>query len=68
MRAGLRAELSYESFPLSFPAERYLLMVRNRYMSLLSSFDDAELEAKVAEIKQAHPGERIELCHDDAAA
>jgi 2-polyprenyl-3-methyl-5-hydroxy-6-metoxy-1,4-benzoquinol methylase len=60
-RAGPRTRLSYESFPLSFPAERYLFMVRNRYMSLLSSFDDVELEAGVAEIRDAHPGERIEF-------
>ncbi len=59
--AGLCAELSYDSFPLSFPAERYLQMVRNRYMSLLASFDDAALEAGVAEIRRAHRGERIEF-------
>jgi SAM-dependent methyltransferase len=57
--AGMQAELTYESFPLSFPAERYLQMVRNRYMSLLSNFDDAQLEAGVAEIRRANPGERI---------
>ena len=57
--AGLRAELTYESFPLAFPTERYLQMVGDRYMSLLSHFDDAQLEAGVAEIRRAHPGERI---------
>ena len=58
-RAGLHAELSYESFPLAFPTERYLQMVRNRYMSLLSHFDDEQLEAGVAEIRRAHPGEQV---------
>ena len=57
--AGLRAELTYESFPMIFETERYLQMVRNRYMSLLSSFDDAQLEAGIAEIRRAHPGEKI---------
>jgi ubiquinone/menaquinone biosynthesis C-methylase UbiE len=57
--AGLLAELSYESFPLAFPTERYLQMVRNRYMSLLSAFDDEQLEAGVAEIRRAHPGEQV---------
>lgn len=57
--AGLKAELAQESFPLAFPAERYLQMVRNRYMSLLSNFGDAELEAGVAEIRRAHPGDEI---------
>jgi ubiquinone/menaquinone biosynthesis C-methylase UbiE len=59
--AGLRVELSFESFPLVFPAERYLQMVRNRYMSLLSHFDDAQLDAGVAEIRRAHPGEQFEF-------
>jgi SAM-dependent methyltransferase len=59
--AGLRAELTYSSFPLVFPAERYLQMVRDRYMSLLSEFTDAQLEAGVAEIKRAHPGEQIAM-------
>ena len=57
--AGLRAELTYESFPMIFETERYLQMVRNRYMSLLSSFDDAQLEAGIVEIRRAHPGEKI---------
>jgi 2-polyprenyl-3-methyl-5-hydroxy-6-metoxy-1,4-benzoquinol methylase len=57
--ADLETELSYESFSLTFPADRYLHMVRNRYMSLLSYFDDAQLEAGIAEIQRAHPGERI---------
>ena len=59
--AGLRTESACESFPLAFPAERYLQMVRNRYMSLLSHFDDAQLEAGVAEIRMAHPGGQIEF-------
>lgn len=60
MRAtGLQAELSFESFPLAFPAQRYLQMVRNRYMSLLSSFDDAAIDAGIAEIRRAHPGGQI---------
>ncbi len=57
--AGLEAELAYESFPLEFPAERYLQMVRDRHMSLLSHFSDAELEAGVAEIRRDHPGDQI---------
>jgi hypothetical protein len=34
-------------------------MVRNRYMSLLANFSDAELDAGVAEIRRAHPGDQI---------
>jgi SAM-dependent methyltransferase len=43
-RAGLRTELTYDEFPLVFSLNRYTQMVRNRYMSLLASFDDAELD------------------------
>jgi SAM-dependent methyltransferase len=57
--AGLGVDLAYESFPLVFPTERYLQMVRNRYMSLLSHFDDAQLEAGVAEIRRANPAGQI---------
>lgn len=64
--AGLDAELTYESFRLAFPVDRYLQMVRNRYMSLLSHFDDEQLDAGVAEIRRAHPGERVEF--DDTFA
>ena len=59
--AGLAAEVTRESFPLVFAAERYMQMVRDRYMSLLSAFGDTELEAGVAEIRRDHPGERIEF-------
>ena len=59
--AGLAAGVSQESFLMVFPTERYLEMVRNRYMSLLAGFDDAELEAGVAEIRRDHPAERIEF-------
>ena len=57
--AGLAAEVTYDGFPLSFPAGRYLEMVRNRYMPLLSAFDDAQLEAGIAEIQRAHPGGQL---------
>ena len=59
--AGLDTELTQESFSLSFPTERYLRMVRNRYMSLLSAFDDEQLEAGVAEIRAAHPEAEFSL-------
>jgi hypothetical protein len=59
--AGLETGLTYDRFHLRFPAERYLQMVRDRYMSLLSHFSDEELEAGAAEIRRAHPGEYIEF-------
>jgi ubiquinone/menaquinone biosynthesis C-methylase UbiE len=59
--AGLAVELSYDDFPLVFPTERYLAMVRDRYLSLLSMFDDEELAAGVAEIRRRYPGEWVEF-------
>jgi SAM-dependent methyltransferase len=57
--AGLEVDLSYKSFPMIFPTEHYLQLVRNRYMSLLSYFNDEQLEAGVAEIRRANPAEKI---------
>jgi len=36
-------------------------MVRHRYMSLLSKFDDAELENGINEIEREHPEEVLEF-------
>ena len=58
-RAGLRTELTYDEFPLVFSLNRYTQMVRNRYMSLLASFDDAELEAGISEMRRTHPGPEV---------
>ncbi len=59
--AGLAVELSYDDFPLVFPTERYMTMVRDRYLSLLSTFDDEEVAAGVEEIRRRYPGERVEF-------
>jgi len=59
--AGLAVELSYDEFSLAFPTDRYLGMVRNRYMSLLSTFDDDEIAAGVEEIRCRYSDERVEF-------
>jgi len=59
--AGLAVDLSYDDFPLVFPTERYVAMVRDRYLSLLSMFDDEELAAGVGEIRRRYPGEWVEF-------
>ena len=41
--------------------DRYLQMVRNRYMSLLSAFDDASSGSGGGRDPRAHPGEQIEF-------
>jgi ubiquinone/menaquinone biosynthesis C-methylase UbiE len=57
--AGLEAELNYDGFPLAFETGRYLQMVRDRYMSLLSAFTDEELDAGIARIRRDNPGEQV---------
>ncbi|MEV6151261.1 class I SAM-dependent methyltransferase [Nonomuraea sp. NPDC052129] len=58
-RCGLQTELTYDEFPLVFSVERYTKMVRNRYMSLLASFNDSELEAGISEIRRTNPGPEV---------
>jgi ubiquinone/menaquinone biosynthesis C-methylase UbiE len=59
--AGLTVELSYNDFPLVFPTERYVTMVGDRYLSLLSTFSDEEIAAGMKEIRRRYPGERVEF-------
>jgi ubiquinone/menaquinone biosynthesis C-methylase UbiE len=54
--AGLAAAVGYQEFELRIPKDRYLTMVRSRYMSLLALFDDDELAAGIAEIDARYPG------------
>ncbi len=53
--SGLETELTYAEFMLTFATERYLSMVRDRFMSLLSTFSDEELEEGIEEIRRAYP-------------
>jgi 2-polyprenyl-3-methyl-5-hydroxy-6-metoxy-1,4-benzoquinol methylase len=55
--AGLAVEVTYETYRRQFARDRYVAMVRNRHMSLLSKFDDAELENGIKEIEREHPEE-----------
>lgn len=64
--AGLATRLDYESYPLAFPKQRYLDMVRARYMSLLSEFGDQQIEDGIAEIDAAYPAGRLDF--DDTFA
>ncbi|WP_316745622.1 class I SAM-dependent methyltransferase [Streptomyces sp. MK7] len=53
--AGLEAELSYVEHELRIDRDKYLGMVRARYMSLLSTFSDSEIEKGIEEMRVAHP-------------
>ena len=59
--AGLAVEVTCETYRRGFARDRYVAMVRNRYMSLLSKFDDAELENGINEIEREHPEEVLEF-------
>jgi hypothetical protein len=59
--AGLRTELAYDSCTLTLGKDLYLSMVRNRYMSLLADFTDAELERGITEIQKRYPGNQLEF-------
>jgi 2-polyprenyl-3-methyl-5-hydroxy-6-metoxy-1,4-benzoquinol methylase len=59
--SGLHVDMQYESFALSFDKARYIGMVRSRYMSLLSSFDDAKLEQGIAEMNSRYLGDRLDF-------
>ncbi|MFD3440244.1 class I SAM-dependent methyltransferase [Streptomyces sp. NPDC058685] len=53
--AGLDAELGHVEYELRIDRDKYLGMVRARYMSLLSTFSDLEIEKGVEEMRAAHP-------------
>jgi len=57
--AGLRAELTFVEHELRLDSERYLSMVRSRYMSVLSTFSDEELDAGIEEIRARHPEREV---------
>lgn len=53
--AALQTQLFHVEHELRLDKEKFLGMVRARYMSLLSAFSEAEIEKGVAEISAAHP-------------
>lgn len=53
--AGLEAELFHVEHELHLDREKYIGMVRARYMSLLSTFSDSEIEKGIDEMRAAHP-------------
>jgi hypothetical protein len=54
-RAGLETRLKHVEHELRIDRDRYLGMVRARYMSLLSTFSDSEIEKGIEEMRAAHP-------------
>ncbi|MFI9580314.1 class I SAM-dependent methyltransferase [Streptomyces sp. NPDC052236] len=54
-RAGLEARLFHVEHELRLDRDKYISMVRARYMSLLSTFSDSEIEKGIDEMRAAHP-------------
>jgi ubiquinone/menaquinone biosynthesis C-methylase UbiE len=59
--AGLAVTVTDDSYRRQFAKDRYVAMVRNRYMSLLSQFGDSELEHGISEIESEHPEQVLEF-------
>lgn len=57
--AGLCTRLTYVEHELRMDRDRYMRMVRSRYMSVLSTFTDAELDEGIHEMKSNHPEEEL---------
>ncbi|MER6843501.1 class I SAM-dependent methyltransferase [Streptomyces platensis] len=53
--AGLQPQLCYAEYELRLDRDNYIGMVRARYMSVLSTFSDSEIEKGIDEMRAAHP-------------
>lgn len=53
-RSGFRVDRDVFEYRHAIPREQYLAMVEDRYMSVLSTFDDEELAAGLAEMGARH--------------
>jgi len=47
------------SYPLEIPKEKYINMIANRYMSLLSNYSDEEIEMGIEEVNEKYKNEVI---------
>lgn len=64
--AGLDVALEYDAFTVFVDADHYADLVARRWMSVLSTFDDDELAAGLAEMRRCNPAG--ELAFDDRFA
>ncbi len=53
-RVGFQTEVNFVKYPLSLNKDKYLRMVKNRYMSLLSMFSDEEISQGIEEMKEKY--------------
>ncbi|MBP0019923.1 MAG: methyltransferase domain-containing protein [Cyanobacteria bacterium SBLK] len=53
--ANFKVETAFVDFPAAIDRDRYLNMVKMRYMSLFRHFSDGEIAAGIEEIKEKYP-------------
>lgn len=58
-KVGFQTSINFIEYPITIAKERYLKMVENRYMSVLSNFDDRELSEGIKEIAQKYSNKTI---------
>jgi SAM-dependent methyltransferase len=56
-RSGLEVTVSHVDSTITISRDHYLEMVRDRFISLLSFFDDDELEAGIGEMSRLFPAD-----------
>lgn len=57
--AGLTAEVTYDQFQVTVDRDHYVNLVANQWMSVLSTFNDAELQAGLDEMREKHPAGQL---------
>lgn len=53
--AGLKVDMVYHGLSITVDREHYIELVRRRWMSVLSTFSEDELEAGIDEIRSSYP-------------
>jgi ubiquinone/menaquinone biosynthesis C-methylase UbiE len=58
-KIGFHVAVNFVEYPLEIPKSKYFQMVQNRYMSLLSTFDDEQLALGLNEMEQKYAQQSI---------
>ena len=58
-KIGFHVAVDFIEYPLGIPKSKYFQMVQNRYMSLLSTFDDEQLALGLNEMEQKYAQQSI---------
>ncbi|NES88692.1 MAG: SAM-dependent methyltransferase, partial [Okeania sp. SIO2B9] len=58
-QVGFVVDMDMIEYPLEVPKNQYFEMVENRYMSMLSTFNDTELAAGLKEIEEKYQDKSV---------